>query len=113
MIDDEIFDSLVRSTGDRAGIFEYENGTGYFYLYGTEEREGRKVLAAIQILAGPPDFTQQDIAVRWDPSEKVVGLFINDQLWAVFDLQSGAKYGGNYRSGGQPEIPIEVAEAFE
>jgi hypothetical protein len=113
MIDDELFESAVRSGGDHAGVFEYDGDTGYFYLYETKAKGGHKVVAGIRVLTGAANFAQQDIAIRWNSAENAVGFFIRDRLWAAFDLQTGAKYGGNYRSDSEPEIPTEVNNVFK
>ena len=93
---DEMFDSAVRTSGDRAGVFEYDGETGYFYLYETNGKGSQKVLGAIQIMTGAPDFTEQDVAILWNSAEHAVALFIRKQLWAAFNLQTGAKHGGTF-----------------
>ncbi len=113
MAEDEMFDSVVRSAGDKAGVFEYYGDTGYFYLYKTKGEKYQNVTATIWVLNGTPDFAGKDIAIRWDPSEGKVGLFIHGQLWAAFDIDSGEKYGGNYQVGTQPNIPLDIIGAFE
>ena len=112
MAADEMFDSAVRMKGDLAGVFEYDGDVGYFYLYQTEGDKDRKVLGAIRIFVGDPDLQQADVDVRWNNVESVVGLFIEGQLWAAFDGNSGAKYGGDYRKDAPPQIPSEISEAF-
>jgi hypothetical protein len=106
----ELFDSSVRSTGDFAGVFEYDGDTGYFYLYETERGQGQKIHDAIHILSGEPDFGEMDVSIRWDSEERKVGLFIRNVLWAVFD--GSAKYGGSYQPGARPSLPSEVEEGF-
>ena len=96
-----------------AGVFECDDDTGYFYLYETGGAQGQKILGAIQVLVGSPDFQQDDIAIRWNAIDSLVGFFVRSQLWAAFDVKNGAKYGGNYRSGGSPEIPKEISRAFD
>jgi hypothetical protein len=107
-----MFDSALRSTGDLAGVFEYDGETGYFYLYEERGDKGRQVMAAIRVLTGRADFDEGDVAIRWDAGENSVGLFIRCQLWAAFDAKTGAKYGGNYRTGAQAEIPPQIVSAF-
>jgi hypothetical protein len=113
MATDDIFDSAVRSAGDMAAIFEYDGDTGYFYLYETRQPQGHRIVAAIQVLVGEPDFDGKDISVRWDTSETKVGLFIRRQLWAAFDGQTQEGYGGDYRQNTQPRIPVEIIDAFQ
>ncbi|WP_437294750.1 DUF2251 domain-containing protein [Sorangium sp. So ce426] len=109
---DEIFDSAVRPAGDLAGVFEYDGDTGYFYLYATGEGTGQKVLDAIHVLSGMPDFGETDISIRWDSEEQKVGLFIKGILWAVYDCARRAKYGGAYKSGGKPSLPSGADVGF-
>lgn len=112
MTNDEMFASCERSTGDQAGVFEYDGETGYFYLYDTTNEENRKIIDAIRVLTTAPDFDEEDIDIRWDAAEKNVGLFIRRQLWAAFDSKTRAKFGGNYRPGVRPVIPEEISSAF-
>jgi hypothetical protein len=105
-----MFVTTTRSTGDLAGVFEYTEHTGYFYLYDRTGEDRKRVLGAIHILSGSPDFEESDIEVRWAPGEGMVGIFIKSQLWAVF--RDSEPFGGNYQSGGQPSIPGEILEAF-
>lgn len=108
-----MFESSVRSQGDLAGVFEYEDDSGYFYLYRTTENEDHKVTGAIQILTHKPDFDESEVVVQWDTAERIVGLFISGRLWAAFDSSTGVKYGGAYRAGGNPQVPAEVLGAFK
>lgn len=113
MAKDEMFDSAIRSAGDRAGIFEYDGETAYFYLYETNGSHCQKVIAAIRVLSGTPDFEEGDVSIRWEDDESKVGLFIRGQLWAAFDAQTHGKYGGNYRLDAEADIPSEIGAAFE
>jgi hypothetical protein len=72
----EIFDSSLRSAEDWAGVFEFDGTTAYFYLYNQAGEQEEKVAGAIHVLTGVPDFEQQDVLTRWDPTENKVGLFI-------------------------------------
>jgi hypothetical protein len=113
MAKDEMFDSAMRPVGDRAGVFEYDGETAYFYLYETKGSDCLKVIAAIRVLVGTPDFEEEDVSIRWDDSESKVGLFIRGQLWAAFDAQDNGKYGGNYRPNVEAGIPSKMSAAFE
>ena len=109
---DDIFESVVRSSGDLAGVFEFDGETSYFYLYELHGSNSNKVLDAIRITASVPDFTESDIAIRWDIDERIVGLLIKGVLWAVFDSDTRAKYGGNYRSSAPSSVPPEFSNKF-
>jgi hypothetical protein len=108
---DEMFDSSVRSKGDLVGVFEYDGETAYFYLYETGRECGHKVVGAIRIMSGDPDFEQADLVIHWDAGETKVGLFIRGELCAAFE-SNGAKYGGDYRRGAQAQIPTEILLAL-
>lgn len=110
---DEIFDSTLRSVGDFAGVFEFDGDVAYFYLYDTTKAAKEKVLGAIRVLTGTPDFEKDDIAICWDESEDRVGLLIRGRLWAAFDVATRAAYGGNYNAAGRAEIPREIMTSLE
>ena len=110
---EEMFDSALRSAGDRAGVFEYDGETGYFYLYATDEGAGKKVLDSICVLSAEPDFVEEDVSVRWDLDEQKVGLFIRNVLWAAFDCGLRSKYGGRYDPRVGPSLPPGAETGFE
>ena len=113
MIDDDMFQSSVRSAGDLAGVFEFNGKTGYFYLYELEGKERQKVLRAIKVLSRAPDFSQEEVEIRWDSDEQVVGLFFQNHLVAVFDAATGKTYGGELVSGRELNIPTLIHSIFD
>src|SRR5438477_1817058 len=106
----EILSSAVRTAGDLAGVFEFDGETGYFYLYDLRQPEAQRIAGAIHILSGPPDFTSDDVSIRWATGETTVGLFIRDRLWALF--ADGRSHGGDYRPGGTPRLPASAMLDF-
>lgn len=110
---DEIFESCERSTGDLAGVFEWDGEVGYFYLYAPDDGAS-KIKGAIKVITGQPDFDAEDVAIRWDSKEAGVGLFIRGVLWAAFIVtEAGGVHeqaGGNYGSGVAPDIPKHIRE---
>jgi len=110
---EEIFESASQATGSLAGVFEFDGETGYFYLYETEAPDEQKIVGSILIFRDVPDVSGMEIAIRWDRQERRVGLFINDQLWAVFDSVSGEKFGGDYRPNTAANISPDVAACFQ
>jgi hypothetical protein len=110
---EEMFESSVRTAGDLAAVFEYDDGVGYFYLYEVLGQASRKIIEAIRISSGEPDYTESEIAIRWDRQERSVGLFIKGKLWAVFDAEMRQSYGGNYSPDKQAEVPLEISAGFE
>ncbi len=109
---EEIFASKVRSAGHLAGVFEFDGETGYFYLDDQRGKEGQMVLGGIHIVSTSPSMEERDVQVVWDTTERLVGLKIPDRVWAVFDTNTGARYGGDYRTNGVPRIPTEIVEAL-
>jgi len=103
----DVFDSTVRTKGDLAGFFEYEeenepqNATAYFYLY---ELDG-SIIGAIHVRSGAWSITESDIAVKWDKDEQRVGLFVFGVLTAAFEAETGARYGGRHGQDFNAEIP--------
>jgi hypothetical protein len=107
-MENEIFADSVRSSGDLAGVFEYDGRTGYFYLYRTEDARGPKVIDALHIVSGHIDFGRNDVSIHWDDSETKVALSIKNTIWALFDCISGQKFGGGYGNGDRPTVPLSV-----
>ena len=109
---DEVFKSSTRSSGDFAGVFEFDGDTGYFYLYETGASKSNKIIDAIRICSDTPYFAESEIAIQWDVDERRVGLLINGLLWAVFDCSSREKFGADYKSNSASEVPLEVRIRF-
>lgn len=109
---EEIFESVIRTAGDIAGVFEFDGDTGYFYLYQLDEAQDHRILDSIHILSGTPDFSELDITIGWDSKEEKVGLFIRGKLWAVYDVAHSSKYGGDYDPEATPGLPSWIVEEF-
>src|ERR1044072_4849092 len=101
----DIFESCMRANDDIAGVFEYSEDVGYFYLYDLNRSPDQKILDSILIVSGQIDVEANDISVRWSSKEESVGLFIRDVLWAVFDVSTNRKYGGDYMTEMKPTLP--------
>ncbi len=110
---EEIFESSLRSAGDLAGVFECDGATSYFYLYRVDERSGNKVLDAIKVGVGKPEYTSSDVEVRWSPDENLVFVRIAGSVAAVFDCVRGKKYGGDFVVGVAPELPPELLSRLD
>ena len=104
--------SCVRNAGDFAGVFEYCDDAGYFYLYEMKNSSGGKILDYIFMFFGRLNIVATDISIRWDSSEEKVGLFIGKALWAVFNVRERSKYGGNYRVGARPTLSPQATAGF-
>jgi hypothetical protein len=109
-MDNDIFESSVRSYGDLAGVFEYDGEEGYFFLFDLTKETGKQGSGVICVNSKNADFRESDVAIKWNASEEIVGLYIRGNLCAAFD-QQGRKFGGN--SGSEaPGIPTGVIEQF-
>src|SRR5688572_14795904 len=109
----EIFDSCVRPKGDLAGVFEYDGETGSFYLCWAKGNAVGAILDSIHVVSGQPNFGEMDVLIRWDRQEEKVGLFIRDELWAVFDPANRESYGCAAADGATPAIALEASASFE
>ncbi|WP_156150679.1 hypothetical protein [Hyphomicrobium sp. 99] len=110
-MENDIFESAVRTSGDLAGIFEFDSEGGYFYLFDLTKERGRQARGAICVGSRHADFQASDVSVRWNASEEIVGLYVRGNLWAAFD-QHGRKFGGSYAALETPSIPAAVIEQF-
>jgi hypothetical protein len=97
----DLFCSSVQANGHLAAVFECDAETGYLYLM--DLSEAGKIVGAIQVTSGSPDFGQDDIRVTWNRCHTLVGLFLHGQLWAAFNA-GGDKFGGNYKLGAESPI---------
>ncbi|RDS81978.1 DUF2251 domain-containing protein [Dyella psychrodurans] len=111
MTNNDIFESQVNSDGSRAGVYEHDDDVGYFYLYDLTRTEGQKVTAAIRVSVGPFRYSLDDLAIRWSGNERFVGLFIKNQLCAVFDAKSHEAFGGESEHSGS--IPESIKNTFK
>ena len=109
---EEIFDSSVRSNNDFAGVFEFDGDVGYFYLYKIDPENGNKVINSIRVCVGEIDFNENLVDIVWNKDEKKVGLKIKDCMCAMFELENGKKYGGNYSQSRKEYIPSELIFDF-
>jgi hypothetical protein len=109
----EIFESCVRSSGDMAGVFEFDGETSYFYLYCVDTDGGNKVLNAIRISVGEPNYKPSDVVIGWSSDERWVFLQLAGQICAVFDCVSKQSYGGDYILGVKQNLPPEIFKAVQ
>jgi hypothetical protein len=104
----EIFKSTISPKQNLAGVFEFDGTVGYFYLYKISDDRDSEVLDAIHILSRTPDFTEDDVEIRWDNGGQKTALFIKAVPWALFDSVQGKKYGGNYEPKKRPSMISEL-----
>jgi hypothetical protein len=109
-------ESLVKSelcsSGDLAGVFEFDGDTAYFYLYQTGAKANERICDAVLIASGPFDVAEEDISIRWDVNEQRVGLCIRGMLWAAFDCHAHLHFGGSYNTGDKSTVPAHISQYF-
>lgn len=110
-MENEIFESAVRTSGDLAGIFEYDDEGGYFYLFDLTKNNGSQARGVIFVTPKNTDFQPSDVSVSWNEAQDIVGLYVHHDLWAAFD-QQGRKYGGIDETQKTPSVPAAVIEQF-
>ncbi len=106
-----IFESALRTSGDLAAIFECDEDGGYFYLLDLTKEQGQQARAVIAVSEQGLELPVTDVSVRWNASQEIVGLCIGGDLWAAFD-QHGSRYGGDYGPQKSADIPLEVISRF-
>ena len=104
----DMFQSAIRSTDDFAGVFEVDGDTGYFYLCRVGPSGEPRILEAIPVSFGEPDYTQDDVEVRWSGDELVVYVMIGGEVRAAFDCDTRAHFGGIDKMGAQRSLTAEV-----
>ncbi len=106
-----IFESSIRTSGDLAAIFEYDDEGGYFYLFDLTKAKGQQARAVIVVSEHGVALEGADVSVRWNASGDIAGLCIAGNLWAAFD-EHGRRYGGGYGTQNAPSISSEVTRRF-
>jgi hypothetical protein len=79
VVESEIFKSSVRSKGDLAGVFKFDGETGYFYLYDQTREATQRIVDQIRVLNRRPKLAKNEVVVRWDGVERMVGLTIQGE----------------------------------
>jgi hypothetical protein len=111
IMENAIFESAVRTSGDLAGIFEYDEEGGYFYLFDLTKNNGSQARGVIFVAPKNIDFQPLDVSVKWNEAQDIVGLYVHHDLWAAFD-QQGRKYGGIDDTRKAPSVPAAIIEQF-
>lgn len=83
-----------------AGVYEYDDGTAYFYLCRVGTSAHVKIIESLQIDPQVRELSNGDIVLAWDEAGIRVGLF------AVFNVETPAKFGGRNIEA-QCDIPEE------
>ena len=103
----DIFVDQLNAAGNLAGVLEADDRGAYFYLYMPHAETGGRIVGAVQVYAGAPNYTASDVVVRWFDKESKVGVFIKGELGAYFDIVAGWGYPGTY-SRTQPNRTTET-----
>lgn len=92
----DIFVDTLNADRTFAGVFEADDTVSYFYLCSLTEGPNGRIIGAVQVYRGLPNFAESEVVVRWFDNETKVGVFIKGELGAYLDLVSGWGYPGTY-----------------
>ena len=98
----DLFLTGGRPDGDLAGVLEADDESGYFYLYAATPSGEHQVVGSIHLWSGPTEMKAERFAIAWSADGALVALLIDASPWAVFDVQSGRSYGGDFREWAEP-----------
>jgi len=110
MTNNDIFECQTNASETLAGVYEHDDEVGYFYLYDLTRQEGQKVVGAVRVFVGPFRHALNDLVIRWSSDEQAVGLFVEGELCAAFDVKSREAFGGD--SEGRRSIPDSTKKSF-
>jgi hypothetical protein len=65
------------------------------------EDGGIEIFGEVQVMRGPPDFSESDVDMRWNDAGRRVELFIRGKMYAYFDLDENRGVPGRY-----PDTPL-------
>ena len=108
----DLFISETSPSTNLAGVFEYDGSVGYFYLFRIADDATSKILDAIRVVNGTPDFDENEVSIRWSSDGARVALFIREIPWALFDSSQRKKFGADYVTGGASPIAAEHFSDF-
>ena len=91
-------------------MFEYDGEVAYFYLLDLLRPDGKKIIGAIHVVTGIVNISDDRICVKWNHQQTAVGLFIDGEVWAVFDGES--RFGGEYAEGRVSNVPMGLKKTF-
>jgi len=82
----DVFESAVEPNGRYGAVFEQDNETAYFYLLDFERPEGRHIIEALNLHSLMSLTEEAPAAVVWGAMSGIVGLMVDGNAIAVFDL---------------------------
>ena len=89
----DVYESAVDPSGRYGAAFERDEETAFFYLLDLARAETNQIIEAFNahiVTAMPADV---QIELQWNADGEVVGLRIDGDLIAVFDLRSKGRKG--------------------
>ena len=98
----DIFAESANTTRTYSAFFEADDVVGWYYLVMKPDEPDSKIICAMQIMHGIPDFAESDLDVRWTDDDMKVGVFIKSKLYGYYDLNSWRSVPGIY-----PSKPLE------
>lgn len=106
MADTIDFITAVCEANGLAGVYEYDDGTAYFYLCSVGPSGHAAIIDNLQIDPRVRELSNGDIVLAWDDVGIRVGLFVKQVLCAVFNVDMHTKFGGRNIEA-QCDIPEE------
>jgi hypothetical protein len=86
-----MFKGMISPSGKHAGVYEHDGEAGYFYICEMSGEDVTEITGALQLHTGRPDHSADDVEIRWDRTQDAVGLFVRDELWAIFNVRTGER----------------------
>lgn len=89
----DVYESAVDHLGRYGAVFERDDETAFFYLLDLKQEEANQIVEALNahaVTAMPADVP---VALQWSAAGEAVGLRIDGELKAVFDLRSDGRKG--------------------
>jgi hypothetical protein len=82
----DVWESAVQPQGRFGAVFERDDETAYLYLLDLDRPEGHQIIGRYwlgAVVTMPPDVS---VRVAWTPEGDMVGVLVEGQLLAVFDM---------------------------
>ena len=84
----DVYESAVDPSGRRGAVFERDDDTAFFYLFDLSREDGDQIVEAFNAHSLTSAPAGAHVSIRWSPAGEAVGLFVDDDLVALFDLRN-------------------------
>lgn len=104
--------NCVTASGTYGAVFESTKDGAMYYLLEMQKGSEPKIVTYIPIWTGARPAGIRDLKILPSSDDSVLGLFIDDVLWAAFDTVRMKRSGGHYRQGSSAAVSPEICEKF-